>query len=137
VVIEELLARSGSGGQPRTGEPAEIVLRYRTREPLDAVWAVTIWSADGWVCITTIANDDPRRLASGSGELVCRIARLPLVAGRYQMSAAIVDPVTMHPIVRIGGDGGGVPLTIVSSPSLLRNLEKQRGQILDMEAQWQ
>lgn len=137
LAIHQLLARSESGGPPRTGEPAEIVLRYRTREPLDTVWAVTIWSSDGWVCITTLANDEPRRLAAGSGELVCRLARLPLVAGRYLMTAAIVDPVTMHPIVRIGGDGGGVPLTIVSSPSLLGNLQSQRGQILDMEARWQ
>ena len=135
-VIESLSARSLDGGPPRTGEAAEIVLRYRAGEAIEAVWAVTIWSADGWVCIAMIANEAPRRLGPGAGELVCSIGRMPLVAGRYAMSAAIVDPATMHPIVQIGGEGGGVPLTIVSGPSLLSNLQKQRGQILEMGAQW-
>jgi lipopolysaccharide transport system ATP-binding protein len=136
VVIEELLARSPDG-PPRTGAAAEIVLRYRAEEPIEAVWAVTIWSADGWVCITILANEDPRRLSRGSGELVCRIKRMPLLSGRYLMTASIVDPVTMHPLARVSGDGGGVPLTIVSSASLLSNLQKQRGQIVEIEAEWQ
>ncbi|HEY5721466.1 MAG TPA: ABC transporter ATP-binding protein [Allosphingosinicella sp.] len=136
VVIEGLLARAPGGGPPRTGEPAEIVLRYRAGKALDALSAVTIWSADGWVCITSVVNEEPRRLPAGSGELVCRIERLPLVSGRYLMTASIADPVTLHPLARLGGDGGGVPLTVAADPSLRSNLQMQRGQIVEMEADW-
>jgi hypothetical protein len=36
----------------------------------------------------------------GPGTLLCTIPRLPLVAGRYLLTAAIGDPATLQPIAR-------------------------------------
>ncbi|HEY0412270.1 MAG TPA: ABC transporter ATP-binding protein [Allosphingosinicella sp.] len=136
VVIEDLFARGDAGADPHTGEAVELVLRYRAQAPLEAIWAVTIWSPDGWVCIAMVANEIPRRLAAGRGELVCRIPRLPLVGGRYRLTAGLVDPATLHPLALLGGDDGGATLEVASHPSLLTNLARQRGQILELEAHW-
>lgn len=136
VAIESLSAVAPGGGPPRTGEPLDLVLRYRAAEPVEATWAVTIWSADGWVCITSAVDDRPRRLEPGTGTLTCTIPRLPLVAGRYLLTAAIGDPATLHPIVRIGHEQERIVLDVTSPPGLITNLQRQRGQLIEMAVEW-
>jgi ABC-type polysaccharide/polyol phosphate transport system ATPase subunit len=136
VVIESLSALAPGGQPARTGEPLDLVLRYRAAEPVEATWAVTVWSADGWVCVTSAVDDRPRRLEPGTGTLTCTIPRLPLVAGRYLLTAAIGDPATLHPIVRFGHEQERVVLDVTSSPGLLTNLQRQRGQLVEMDVLW-
>jgi lipopolysaccharide transport system ATP-binding protein len=136
LAIESLTAVAPGGGPARTGERLDLVLTYRAAEPVDATWAVTVWSADGWVCITSAVDERPRRLEPGTGTLTCTIPRLPLVAGRYGLTAAIGDPATLHPIVRFGHEGERVVLDVTSPPGLIANLQRQRGQLVEMDVEW-
>jgi lipopolysaccharide transport system ATP-binding protein len=136
LIIESLLARGPGGGGARTGEAVDLVLRYRAEEPLDAVWAVTIWTADRWTCISTLVSDRRRRLEAGRGELVCTLPSLPLVSGRYAMTAAIGDPETLHPIVRFGDEDAGALLDVSAPPDLVTNLQQQRDQLVVIDATW-
>ena len=136
VMIEGLTASPPGGGPARTGDTLDLVLSYRAAEAVDATWAVTIWTADGWICVTGAIDDRPRRLDEGPGTLVCRIPRLPLVAGRYLLTAAIGDPVTMHPIVRFGHEHQRVFLDVTSAPDVIGNLQRQRGQLVEMDVEW-
>ena len=136
VAIEGLAAVAPGGGPARTGETLDLVLSYRVEEPVEATWAVTIWSADGWVCITSAVDERPRRLEPGTGTLTCTIPRLPLVAGRYVLTASIGDPATLHPIVRFGHEQERVVLDVTSPPGLITNLQRQRGQLVEMDVEW-
>jgi ABC-type polysaccharide/polyol phosphate transport system ATPase subunit len=136
VAIESLSAIAPGGGPARTGETLDLVLRYRAAEPIEASWAVTIWSADGWVCITSAVDDRPRRLEPGTGALTCTIPRLPLIAGRYLLTASIGDPATLHPIVRFGHEQERVVLDVTSPPGVMTNLQRQRGQLVEMDVKW-
>ena len=136
LAIESLSAVAAGGQAARTGETLDLVLRYRATEPIEATWAVTVWSADGWVCVTSAVDDRPRRLEPGRGSLTCTIPRLPLVAGRYLLTAAIGDPGTLHPIVRFGHEQDRVVLDVTSPPGLLTNLQRQRGQLVEMDVIW-
>ena len=135
VAIESLSATAPDGQPARTGERLDLTLGYRAAEAVEATWAVTIWSADGWVCITSAVDDRPRRLDAGTGTLTCTIPRLPLVAGRYLLSASIVDPATLHPIDRFGQERRAI-LDVTSPPGLIANLQRQRGQLVEMDVVW-
>ena len=136
LAIESLTAVAPSEGPARTGGPLDLVLGYRAAEPVDAIWAVTIWTADGWTCVTSAIDDRARRLDSGPGTLTCTIPRLPLVAGHYMLTASIVDPVTLHPIARFGQGHERAVLDVTSAPGLIANLQRQRGQLVEMEVEW-
>jgi ABC-type polysaccharide/polyol phosphate transport system ATPase subunit len=136
VAIESLSAAASAGGPARTGETLDLLIGYRAAEPVEAVCAVTIWTADGWICITSAVDDRSRRLGPGPGTLLCTIPRLPLAAGRYLLTAAIGDPATLQPIARFGHGHERVVLDVTSPPGLLTNLQRQRGQLVEMDATW-
>jgi len=136
LVIEALEARGPDGGRARTGQPLDLVLRYRAEAPVSAMWAVTIWTADRWTCISTLISERPRRLEAGTGELVCSLPALPLVAGRYALTAAIGDPETLHPIARLGDEDSAVALEVSGEANVAANLQRQRDQLIAIEARW-
>jgi ABC-type polysaccharide/polyol phosphate transport system ATPase subunit len=136
LVIERLTASAPAGGPIRTGEALDLALDYRAAEAVEATWAITIWSEDGWVCVTSAVHDGPRRLEAGSGTLKCTVPQLPLVAGRYLLTAAIVDPMTLHPIARLMHEHERVVLDVTSEPGLLTNLQRQMGQLVKMDVKW-
>lgn len=136
VTIESLSATTPAAGPVRTGETLDLLVSYRAAEPFEANWAVTIWTADGWICVTTAVDLRPRRLGPGPGTLKCTIPRLPLAAGRYLLTASISDPATLHPIVRFGHGHERVVLDVTSPPSLLTNLQRQRGQLIELDVIW-
>lgn len=136
VTIESLAALAPASGSVLTGETVDIVVGYRSREAIEACWAVTVWTPDGWICVTSAVDLRPRRLGPGTGTLRCTIPRLPLAAGRYLLKAAICDPATMYPIARFGHGKDRVVLDVTSPPGLLTNLQRQLGQLVEMEVEW-
>lgn len=137
IVIEDLVAKPAKGGTIRTGEPVTLVIRYRCDRPLDAMAAVTIWTPDRWICISSVMSLTPRRLEAGRGELVCTIEHLPLIGGRYALSASIIDPATLYPISRYGVDETRAAFEVHSAPTRITNLQIQRGQLIEIDALWE
>ena len=85
----------GRGGEPahlfQSGEPMEIRLQVRAREPVsDLVFGVGIFNADGVCCYGT--NTDIEGAASGAmngdGQVTFTIDRLDLVEGSYKIDVA-------------------------------------------------
>jgi len=98
VAILGVELRPERGDELLCGEPARVIVRYRSREQRDAIfWGFQIATADLLVQIGSAAFPTGYRLVAGDGELVCRIPRLPLTAGTYALKAAIAEP-----------DGGGL-----------------------------
>jgi hypothetical protein len=134
--IVSLAAVPPAGSGAHTGGTVDFVMDYRAAEAVEAAWVVTVWTADGWVCVTSAFDERPRQLAAGTGRLRCTIPRLPLIAGRYVLTAALADPATLHPIVRFGHGRDRVVLDVESPPGRVANLHRQRGQLVAMDVVW-
>jgi hypothetical protein len=119
-----------------TGEPADVVLRYRADAPVQVSWGFQIWTDDRERCVTGANAPRPRRLATGSGELRCRLPRLPLIAGRYRLEAALLEPDTQFPLARIGHLDGGLPLHVPARADPLTNLRVKSGQLVELDVIW-
>ena len=85
-----------NGGAPKTGEPAVVVVRYRSRRRIErAPWFFQFVTADLLVGVAAgvgAIEDDGVTIEEGDGALAARIARLPLFSGTYALRAAIVEP---------------------------------------------
>ena len=134
VRIAEL--RIDAPGGIATGEPAEIMIRYRADAPTHALWGFSIWTDDHELCVTGANVPEPVLLSAAGGELRCRIPRLPLAAGHYRLEAALLDPVTFHPLARIGQDDGGIALHVPAGADPLSHLRLKRGQLVEIDVEW-
>ncbi|MFN7941320.1 MAG: ABC transporter ATP-binding protein [Thermoanaerobaculia bacterium] len=96
VTIEACEVVGESGGEPVTGRPMRIEVRYRSeREVRPVPWGFQIASADLMLEVATgvgALEEDDLALAAGRGTLACRVPRLPLLAGTYALRVAIADP---------------------------------------------
>jgi hypothetical protein len=94
IVAVEVVAENG--GAARTGEPAAIVVRYRSRRRIERVpWFFQFATADLLVGVAAgvgALEKDGMAIEEGEGALVARVERLPLFAGTYALRAAIVEP---------------------------------------------
>ena len=87
----EFVGRSGPAHVFQSGDPLEIRLQVRAREPVaDLVFGVGIFNADGVCCYGT--NTDIEGAVSGSmsgdGQVSVTIDRLDLVEGSYKVDVA-------------------------------------------------
>jgi hypothetical protein len=141
VVIDALAIRGEDGGQPRTGQPALIELRYRSLQALEGVgWGFNIHTADRATRIATaVAGLGDRRLfrlEAGSGVLSCRIERLPLVAGRYKLDAVIMDPETKACLAEFGVATSPHAFSITSEVSEANNVYSAIGSLVVLDTTW-
>lgn len=121
----------------RTGGAARVTLRYSAKEAVEAVWSFSVWTADLWVCVAGAAAAEPVRLEAGEGVLHCAIPRVPLIAGRYRLRAALIDPATHYPLARYGHLGDGPVLEVKSDAGAGDNLRVIAGQLTRLEVEWQ
>ncbi|HWT13722.1 MAG TPA: ABC transporter ATP-binding protein [Allosphingosinicella sp.] len=136
VSITALLAQPAGGNGARPGEPLEIVLRYAAEERVDAVWGISIWTADQWICITSAWNQQGATLAPGEGELRCVIPNLPLVGGRYLLRAAILERTTFYPVALFGHHDQGLVLEVRAEPDRFANLQMHKNELVKLDVEW-
>lgn len=134
--ILSLAASAAGPGGIATGAPVDIRLRYEASERRDILWTFSLWATDPWICVTAALDRSTRTMEAGTGELVCRVPRLPLHAGRYLLHAAIVDAHSRQPIVRLGDVQAGAPLDVVSPPDPQANIAMLRNQLVEMDVEW-
>jgi lipopolysaccharide transport system ATP-binding protein len=97
IVIERVETRDGRGEPTsvfRTGDPMSVVMKYRAPQRVETpVFGLAIYRDDG-AHITgpnTKMNGCPIPWVEGDGEVRYRIARLPLLPGRYVLSVSVYD----------------------------------------------
>jgi len=93
-------------GRPIAGEPLEIYLKYSSRESLSNVaFMLTIYNHLG-TPVTHCHSDSCGarvRVQKGSGELVCKFARLPFPIGSYRIAIAAYDEGMLLDLVPAAG----------------------------------
>lgn len=137
IIIESIRAEAAvGGGEARTGEDLRLVLKYRSRESLEALWGFSIWTADQWVCVTGGMSGTVRTLAEGSGELSCVIPRLPLAAGSYWLKAALIDSATSQPLALHGWRDLPQPLVVRAPASEQSNVRLMVNQLTVLDVEW-
>lgn len=119
-----------------TGGPAEILLDYHTDRAIEATWGFGIWTDDRERCVTGASAPVARMLPPGTGTLRCHIPRLPLIAGRYRLDAALLDPETHLPLAQIGHLGGGIPLHVPARADMRVHRQIRLGQLTEMDVVW-
>lgn len=132
----ESVATYGEEGVIRTGESMRLRLRYRAAERCEALLMFSIWTADRWICITRARSDKPRILEPGIGELECCILQLPLVAGRYIVRAALIDPATKYPIALFGQEGPGLTLDVHPAADPEPRIVTQLSHLVRVDVDW-
>jgi hypothetical protein len=131
------IAVGGAAGEgATTGRPAEIRIAYEAGVPGDIFWTFSIWATEPWVCVTAALDREVRPMAAGPGELVCRVPKLPLIAGRYAIHASIMDAATGHAIVQYGDVHSGALFDVGAPPDAMGNISMIRNQLIDMDVEW-
>jgi hypothetical protein len=78
----------------KTGDPFTVVLRYEAAARIDTpVFGIAVYREDGLHLTgpNTRMNEYPISAVSGAGEVRYRVPRLPLLPGRYVLSASAYD----------------------------------------------
>ena len=135
--IEEIRFENPDGGEIETGKPMRVRLLYAAREPIDVLWGFSIFTRDGWVCVTGNYSTRSRELQAGLGELSCRIPSLPLVAGRYLVRAVLIDPVTTHALALCGYEEQPPMLDVRAVPHRLTNAQIKLEQLVTIDVDWE
>lgn len=124
------------GEQLVSGEPARLVMEWSADKELDIWWGFSIWTGDMAICVTGNYNVSTSTIAPGSGELVCDIARLPLVPGRYRLSGYIIDAASSQPFARFGQDDSPVFFDVSGKADRVLNALIAMGQLATIEVDW-
>ena len=136
VVIDRLTVSSASGQALRTGEPVRVEVSYRSLEATVATWGFSVWTGDGWVCVTGAYDVRPTPLHRGAGALACTIPRLPLLNGRYAMRAAIVEAETLQALAVHGYEEMPQQFVVETSASPLHNSFSTMNQLVTLDVDW-
>ena len=126
-----------SGGPLHHGASCRLRLSCHAEEPLDILWGFSIWSEDGWVCVTTAYDLEPRQVPPGDFELTCRLPHLSLAGGVYLVRATVIDRSTSQLLATMGHVGGGAPVEVLTEPSLVTNAQLAQRQLVEIDVEWQ
>lgn len=136
IAVIDAQAAADDGGPGRWGEPLTVRLRYRAERAHTILWSYGVWTADGGACI--FADTAPERVTveAGEGELVCRITRPMLVAGRYLLGVSLGDARSLLCLAQLGWEGGGIPFDVTEPPSARANIRQYLNQLTTVETIW-
>lgn len=137
VTITSLAIEPIDGASLRTGGPARVRLAYHARAALDVWWGFSVWTGDQAVCVTGSHDLADRRIEPGAGELTAVIPALPLIPGRYRISANIVDRHNSQPFAQIGRDDWPSFFDVTAPASHLLNAQIQMGQLTTIAVEWE
>jgi lipopolysaccharide transport system ATP-binding protein len=136
VVIDRLRVGPVADEVLRTGGTMRVALACRALAPVDVLWGFSVWTADGWTCVTGNCDTQPRRLAEGATELSCTVADLPILAGRYGVRGFVVDAATERPLARVGFEDAPEPLSVEGSANWIDNGLASMGQLVTVDVDW-
>lgn len=134
--ITGLKIEAGEGEPLETGQPAHLVLSYRAAERVSIRWGFALWSGDMAICIASALDRSDRQLQPGEGALRCTLPALPLIAGRYRLSASIIDSASGQAIDMRGYDDAPVFVDVSAPPDDFLNTQRELGQLTTIAVDW-
>lgn len=99
-------------------------------------WAFFIWTGDGSTCITGGISTAPVTLKAGEHTLTCRLSRLPLTAGGYQVKAAIYGFDSLQVLAHLGWENAPMRLLVEEEVSTLKILQSMAQQLITIDVEW-
>jgi hypothetical protein len=113
------------------GSDVRVRLSYESMVALDHMgWAFFIWTGDGGISTTPIT------LKAGEHTLTCRLPRLPLTAGGYQVKAALFGFDSLQVLAHLGWENAPVRLLVEEEVSTLKNLQSMAQQLITVDIEW-
>jgi lipopolysaccharide transport system ATP-binding protein len=136
VAIEQV-ELSGPDDAIQPGDDVTLSLSYQALRLTENVgWAFYLYTGDGRVCITGAYLPRPLVLQAGRHTLSCRLPRLPLTAGEYQVRAAVFDFEAMQPLAMWGWEDAPTRLQVEAPTSMEKNVHKMLQQLISVEVEW-
>ena len=140
VVIEQLEILPAEGESLRTGQPAKVVLRYRSRIHARVVWAFTLCTADLHVTIASCTrgmDGEDSSISPGEHLLTCRLPELVLRPGVYAIRGGIGDAISHVGLAVRGYEDAPTFFTVVSPKvSSGNNWQLAQNDLVSMKAEW-
>lgn len=137
VVLESVGIRPLNSPVILTGEPVELSMKYRALEEIPrVVWGFTFASSDGLVNIGSMLvgfGEEKIRLAAGAGVLRCRVARLPLRAGKYALKAGISETDTGFALSDVGWRDSPLIFSVKDVQSMENNIHQVIGDMVTFD----
>ncbi|NEU70037.1 ATP-binding cassette domain-containing protein [Spirosoma agri] len=121
----------------QSGSDVRVRLSYESMTVHDNMgWAFFIWTGDGATCITGGISTAPVTLKAGEHSLTCRLPRLPLTAGAYQVKAAVFGFDSLQVLAHLGWENAPVRLLVEEDVSTLKNLQSMAQQLITIDVEW-
>ena len=124
---------SGEGGADLLpGEPAVVRLRYSAGSAVGKVqWGMEIGGFGHFPLASAVSPPEmPYEPAAGEHELTCRIERLPLMPGAYELHTAIIDPRSGAPLAARGYQTKPDRFTVGATEDATMNILRHRQGLL-------
>ncbi|RYF72113.1 MAG: hypothetical protein EOO39_12715 [Cytophagaceae bacterium] len=138
VAIGSLTVKTAQGTAAKSGSDVCVTLTCESLTSVNNVgWSFFIWTNDGATCITSAINEVPLTLKAGRNELVCRLPRLPLMAGGYQLKAAVFEIGSMQVLAHLGWEDAPERLLVEEDQvSTMKNMQATVQQLITLDVEW-
>lgn len=137
VAIESVKIEPTNGDAIQENDKVHLTVSYRSLNEIEnVIWGFSIWTNDGFVCVTGNYNTARTTLKQGAGVLHCVIPRLPLTAGTYLLRVAIVEEFSMYPLALRGMNNAPLQIVVQSQTGLIKNVQSMRKQLVTIDVEW-
>ena len=139
VVIEEVVIRAVDGGELRPGTAVEIGVTCRVEEPIAEVCCAIEIGSGSLVAIATLPGGyvgEAFDLLPPRTTFHCRIDRLPLAPGSYDLRVVIVERRFFCPLAMRGYENPAIRFEVVAPPTPLANLARERQNLIEVPTSW-
>lgn len=137
--IESVAVISDVGGDVRPGSAVTIEVSVAVTEEIDGVACGIEIGRGDFVSLATLAGGYPAvpfALRPPSTILQCRIDRLPLAPGGYDIRASVTLPESSVSLALVGYRDPAIPFTVGSGIDETTNLARVRENVIHMPTKW-
>ncbi|MCX6360794.1 MAG: ATP-binding cassette domain-containing protein [Armatimonadetes bacterium] len=127
------------GGPLLPGEPAVVRLRFTAGSALGGVqWGMEIGGLGQFPLASAVSPPDmPYEPAIGENELTCRIERLPLMPGAYELHSALIDHRSGAPLATRGFESTPDRFTVGAPEDATMNILRHRQGLLYLPVEFE
>lgn len=138
-LIESVTVTAEGGGEVRPGSTVTIEVSVAVTEEIDGVACGIEIGRGDFVSLATLAGGYPTgifTLRPPLTHLQCRIDRLPLAPGGYDIRVSLTLPESSVSLAMVGYHDSSVPFTVSSGIDETANLVRARENVIHMPTEW-